>query len=797
MMREVTEFAKEYFRPPVNSFWIWEEETAVITWSDGKTICYRDDLVPVLLKMAETGIPPMTTMLLLMLSCTSDWKDNEPGKESLTTIGKRLLIVQHSVHSVTMATAIMFTDVISQLPVDLRTGDARVRLFSLVCEDIGQKWSTHQRLAAIRVFNSGALDETVLTTPDGAITRGDFLADLEILAQAYTKYPNAEVLETKLRTGVTEVPEPLPIDDIEQEDVDLLTDLAEDSRTYGMARLTHRLVAALNIPMHSTGVSDQSFGGVSDITNRGDYDRLLISELANDDDALMARLANNEALFLRREDLPTNLDLQRRILIDSTIKMWGIPRVFAVSAALACVRNNKQNSSIATYSLAGTAYETVSLEDKEGVVKTLERLDAAMHCGEGLEAALRANPSDATTENILITARELLDVIDFQVKLALAAPSLSFLIALDRDGTMDFYQFNRGGRKLLSSTKFDLDELLFAPPKFNVKTPRTKDELPAFWSANGFPLFFPTAGMRMSTKNTLDAGSKGVLGVNDVQRVLYWPQRTTGAIEAVACIEEGTYRFHHIKGMVFLILVGNASKKLVKLYRIDVENNDVTQHDLSEQMSFWTKAGFSQEECFLTDGAEVMSVDMTTGAVNWKRPYLEAHFHLEDQVQSSNYGRFGHLKDFINNGYSTLLRVRSIGRTVGGRLGIDKRMLKVGQEDDLQWIESRSRHETAIPTKMVLDDRKQTENPLVIENHWLSTSGIEAIMDSRGLLTLRTPDDSLPEVTIIIVVGKATACWASDGVKCGPFYFTGGDGEIIGGALFYDKYIQPYLDQLD
>src|SRR4029450_3053531 len=91
---------------------------------------------------------------------------------------------------------------------------------------------------------------------------------------------------------------------------DLLEQLAQDPNTAGLAQLTHRLIAALNIPMHAHGSSSQFFGGVSDITNRGNFDRLLLSELAHDDLSLMARLANNEALYLRREELPSNPEKQ-------------------------------------------------------------------------------------------------------------------------------------------------------------------------------------------------------------------------------------------------------------------------------------------------------------------------------------------------------------------------------------------------------------------------------------------------------------------------------------------------------
>ncbi len=105
----------------------------------------------------------------------------------------------------------------------------------------------------------------------------------------------------------------------------MLEQLEEDASTTGLAQLTKRLIAAINIPMHAHGSSDQLFGGVSDITNRKLLDRLLLSERWRMMTlSLMARLANNEALYLRREKLPSNPEKQRILLVDTTLaKMWG------------------------------------------------------------------------------------------------------------------------------------------------------------------------------------------------------------------------------------------------------------------------------------------------------------------------------------------------------------------------------------------------------------------------------------------------------------------------------------------
>ena len=54
-------------------------------------------------------------------------------------------------------------------------------------------------------------------------------------------------------------------------------------------------MAVTQLPRAVIDPDELPLGGVSDITNRGDWDKLLLSELAHDDLTLTARLANNVA----------------------------------------------------------------------------------------------------------------------------------------------------------------------------------------------------------------------------------------------------------------------------------------------------------------------------------------------------------------------------------------------------------------------------------------------------------------------------------------------------------------------
>ncbi len=75
--------------------------------------------------------------------------------------------------------------------------------------------------------------------------------------------------------------------------------------------------------------------------------------------------------------------------------------------------------------------------------------------------------------------------------------------------------------------------------------------------------------------------------------------------------------------------------------------------------------------------------------------------------------------------------------------------------------------------------------------------GSEAVIDSRGLLHLRSSDPEIPEMTIVLALGKTTACWAADGIVAGSAYFYElKKYPVITCAEFYKKYIQRFIDKL-
>ena len=101
-------------------------------------------------------------------------------------------------------------------------------------------------------------------------------------------------------------------------------------------------------------------------------DRLLPSELAHDNLTLAVRIAMNEALYLRRETPPSNPPKHRAVLLDSGVRLWGVPRVFATAVGMALAAGAQKN--VRTDSSARRRRAVpVSLAERAGVAAHLER----------------------------------------------------------------------------------------------------------------------------------------------------------------------------------------------------------------------------------------------------------------------------------------------------------------------------------------------------------------------------------------------------------------------------------------
>lgn len=294
-----------YLTPTNPSFWRWERDLVVL--DSGATLAFREELQALVMHLQPYGLPPMESLLLFLAATRADftwktcWQTYEA--EILATClpagweGRLDAELQK----------------VRQLEISWRKDLARKCLLAEVCFEQASELLTPDEAQGV-----ADLLELGFVPPSASLEEEPAEAAQRFARGVRPFLPGLPVLEERRliyreRTGLD-----VSVQGLIHEDLTLGTQvrrlldaLEGDSEWSGLARLTRHLMAAVHVPRALGDPEDLPLGGFSDLSNRGALDRLLVSELAQDDVVLSARLALNEALYLRRESPPKNPDQGR------------------------------------------------------------------------------------------------------------------------------------------------------------------------------------------------------------------------------------------------------------------------------------------------------------------------------------------------------------------------------------------------------------------------------------------------------------------------------------------------------
>jgi MoxR-vWA-beta-propeller ternary system domain bpX1/MoxR-vWA-beta-propeller ternary system domain bpX0 len=805
---ELIDETLEYFGNRMGNFWHWSEDGEVIEWQTGKTLCYTADLLSILRGCSNQPMPHLGAILLVVAACSDNW---EPVMARSIVNRQTKLIDWYEEHreieevDMILHNAFETLAIVRSLDKDVRSGAMRIPLIRAVFENI---WSFHTAFDNIEPFLKHWIDwsedkeERVeliryLTNPDVMEQQPVFLLkELEALQSSEWRKTGTKALEEYLLTNLTDTPKPAEIAPLPEPittPLTLIEELLQDDKTEGLAQLTQRLLAAIKIPSQTRGSSDQPFGGFSDITNRGNLDRLLISELAQDDDTLTARLVNNEAMYLRREEPPSDIERERTILLDTTIQMWGLPRVFALAAALACAEKKQNISRIDAFALRGERLDDLDLTTKDGVIQALGKLDGHLHCGIALRDFLRHNRSTESHDIVFITDADALKTPAFQVYFAEIKAFLTYLIVVNRVGELQVLDISGGRSKSLGTSKMDLNHLLF--PKHD-PSKRTKKSLftPAFYNEAELPLFYLMTNARVSRMHTLQHPSVGVVNITQNQRVLRVSSADLGATELLPFIEEGEYCMGFGSIAMVYILVSNEQTRLFKLYKIHMDKGLSETHDFTgrvfatvDEMAFYKSSFFLKSNkiinCFTGTLEEGIGFEGILGEYRQVKEAIDLK----------------QIKKFLNNRNSPLHHPKAIFINDKGQLTIDRFSLVLVNSNVLLFRQtSEQYHELETDRDEPLHVSTPFENPNIIcyEKKW--ADGSLASVDTHGFLHLKSSNKSIPEVTIVLTFANDISAWVSDDSIFGSTYFnnTTKNTEELPPSYFYRTYIQRFINHI-
>ncbi|MFY7963958.1 MAG: ribosomal protein L7/L12 [Chitinophagaceae bacterium] len=461
----------EYFQSYENYFWQWEEHVEVLGIPNENTIAYRAWMIDVLQKIAPQGLPPFGTLLLATIAT------NPNGEKSLDAVYSILNQHLDSTNNSYLIDAIPFLKMLSSISKEYKTGNKRIQLFQVIFERCHYAASIKDSKAILDVYISNKFGEGIISSNkkfEELVYKRDF-KPLCVLNKWFKK-PN-DIIE-KI-AGLPEIPdEILEIENKTEDDSkpkSFIDEMLDNAKTFHIGALIKRIWSGLNIPFHSELQSQQPIGGVSDLTNNGDFDKLLISEFANDDIVFLSRLANNEALYIRREIPPTNNHIQRNILIDVSLKNWGTPKTIAYAIMLAIAKHPKTNIECLAFAV-GETFHPISIQSIDTIIDALQILEGSLNAANGLNLFFKEYPQSKNREVFIITENSTIKQSAMLKTIADFHSLVNYWVYTTAEGHINIYKKQQSSKKHIQHILLPLKELWANPKKEALQHKRKSDD---------------------------------------------------------------------------------------------------------------------------------------------------------------------------------------------------------------------------------------------------------------------------------------------------------------------------------
>lgn len=548
---------RQYFEPFRDALWNWsgdrcaeiEQFGSVANGKNsfaiphGRLIAFRQEVKTILEALQPGGWPEFSVLLLLIAACRDNWPEHRRWAEQLCQLfggeqGSEILAGLEAIH---------------ELPKARReTTQAKVELVRFVFGETRDWYPPDRARLAYKYLSkylplktstvNAAHDSNPFVDPRWPSQRRQLLNGLKRLTPETVELRQETGLDTLVCAAV------LPQDTDPATHGARLTAWLNDSELGSAARIARRLISVLSWPRAIGDPDGAPIGGVSDLSNRGELDRLLLSELAHDDDTLPTRIALREALYLRRESPASRPPRRRPILLDAGPRMWGVPRVYGAATVLAIAAAEDTESELTVdVSVADIdGVRTVDLRTRDGVVSLLAALSPRAISADDLlpwlDTVRRSTSPQTVVEPVVVTSFDSADDPEFRAALGrLKLPEYD-VVVVDRSGRLETRHFSRRGERVTRAMTLDLDALLSVPntdasvtTSSSLLTPGI-DVYPSILRMRPFPL---RLSHQLQNGQVWPDGGGGLLCLATERRLMWWNSRQFGAIEFAERIPVG------------------------------------------------------------------------------------------------------------------------------------------------------------------------------------------------------------------------------------------------------------------
>ncbi len=753
----------KYFQSYENNFWQWEEEGGVVSIPRGSTIAYKSLLQEIIPPLSVQPLPPFGSILLSIIAT------NPNGKEVLNELDRYFNTQEDGGELWSEAKGFLL--LLASMPEEFKIGAKKIQLFQTIFEQCHHNVSRSKTLEAKSMLKSGEVWADCLKPKKTHLKIAR--KDLNVFRVLSLKFGTVQQILAKI-TALPEVPDinevlEATIKDEEISIDELLEQLIANDQTRSVGSLVRHLWGALNIPFHSYLPSSQPLGGISDLTNKGDLDKILISEFANDDLVFLSRLANNEALFIQREIPPQKNELERIVLIDTSIKNWGTPKTLAYALLLAISKHPKTDIPCKAFAV-GENFEPINFQSVHTLIDALNILNPRLNSANGLMAFLSDSNLIRQKEIFIITEKSIPKQAEMVKILNDFHQAITYWIYTDADGIVEIYKKQQQTKRLLQHFKLPLNDLWKAQtnPKREEYTSNILD----------YPILFPTPN-----KYKILADPFGVIRFlisNDFQ--LFSLTDKTSNKQDVRYTQKGVdLLWSKVPPNCDYILGTNSNNDTV-LASVDVKQNHVSLINLrtqKEQTAFFDKNSISkgvlrfQNNCFYYRSFKG----------NWIINPNNGDVKLDPNPVEFPAASLSREIPFINPSRNVLRRINSIAISDQHSLIFNEHELKLNESSQTVTISNRKN-----PNKMIVS-KQRSVNEFVFPD----SSIVE--VNFAGMVILKSSNSSIPLIFIPTVL-ETRLGMATMTEFAGNDFFKKTEKESIGVIQFSERYMKPFLKNI-
>lgn len=789
---------REYFRSYENYFWEWTtdedvpddtgyHENNLISIPNVGPLAYRAYVMGILKELKGQGLPPFGSLLLVLYAIQDGhlnmdgiffyirkYKNAFPGIDTENDIYDAQSFLKNLMH---LGNSLKRS---SNKIILLRTifSYAHIRMSPEYSEEVIRKFE--RKPHAIAEFaRKEELNVTV------------FRNDIETLAYLYNEFPTTESIINAMNDeiGLPDLKEEVLEEETTIESgAEFIEELIEEPKTFQVGSLIKRIWSGLKIPMRHLSPGDQPIGGISDMTNKGELHRMLLSEFAHDDEIFMNRVANNEALYIQREIPPEENIFERIILIDTSLKNWGTPKVMAFASAIAVIKHPKAHSECKVFAL-GEHTVPLSLNKVEDVIDNLNFVSPVLEVSKALEKFFNEEHTGKDLEVFFITHEDNIKNQNLQKVINENRDRLKFLVTTSATGELNFFKHQKGIRKHIQKIVLPLKELWANPPSKkkrrsnNVTEQGAKTDVP-----KNYPLLFPAPKQQiaiflyegeffiLSSKKQLlrthltdNYYNKGYYGS-------YWTHRGCKVLyENISVKDQGQFALAKNKQQQFILCQYQPAKNLIS--KLNIETKEYSELNVS--------------------GFDIPA--------NVQLVYFDKHFYLHEE-------KLDEIFSITVEGEVSMQMVRNdaeIAKNVG-KVHIELDKLKfnkfkilsnftlVGINSEHNLVFSKSELKNYGSTLYLMKNKL----PIIIKanqikNKFTFSEGSEIITDSRGIITFRSINANIPVFYMPALEHRAAAL-ASDTEFTGAEYYLPQHTLLKVKEMqeMYEAYLKRFIDQI-